>query len=67
MAKWVVEHIGRSTIQREVEEEAGPVAWRWETTSEHIARDMAEGRFPKQSERQRVPDPAPPPCQGGQP
>ena len=26
-----------------------------ETTSEHIARDMREGRFPEQSERQMVP------------
>lgn len=31
-----------------------PITWRDETTSEHIARDMAEGRFPEQSERQKV-------------
>ncbi len=27
-----------------------------ETTAEHIARDMREGRFPEQSEPQMVPD-----------
>jgi hypothetical protein len=31
-----------------------------ETASEHIARDMAEGRFPEQSERQMVPSPPAP-------
>ena len=32
-----------------------PVEERPETTSEHIARDIREGRFPKKSERQTVP------------
>ncbi len=33
-------------------------AMRPETTSEHIARDMREGRFPERSEPQMVADPA---------
>lgn len=31
---------------------------RWETVSEHIARDMDEGRFPEKSERKQIPDEA---------
>lgn len=33
---------------------ADQLAWRWETPSEHVSRDMREGRFPVMSERQRV-------------
>src|SRR5690606_5913989 len=36
---------------------AEPVAWRYETTSEHIARDISAGRFPARSEKQKVPNP----------
>jgi hypothetical protein len=31
-------------------------AMRWETNAENLARDIREGRFPNQSERQRIPD-----------
>ena len=41
---------------RAAEAKAGePVAWRYETDAEHIARDMKEGRFPERSPKQQVP------------
>ncbi|MDO1560382.1 Lar family restriction alleviation protein [Brevundimonas sp. 2R-24] len=43
---------------------AGEVGMRDETISEHIARDMREGRFPQRSERQQVPLYTAPPAIG---